>query len=40
MQVSVEVTPEVSQYVKTSELTQEKSASEILSENLQAEYEE
>ena len=40
MQVSVEVTTEVSQFVKTSESSQEKPVCEILSEKLQAEYEE
>ena len=40
MQVSVEVTSEVSQYVKTSESTQEKPACEILVEKLRFEYEE
>ena len=40
MQVSVEITPEVSQYIKTSESTQEKPACEILAEKLRAEYED
>ena len=40
MQVSIEVTPEESHFVKTSESSQVKPACEILSEKLQAEYEE
>ena len=40
MQVSIEVTPDVTDYVKTLESSKEKQACEILSEKLQAEFEE
>ena len=40
MEISVEITPEESHFVKTSESSQEKSVCDILSEKLQAEYEE
>ena len=40
MEISVEITPEILQCVKTSGLSQVKPACEILAKKLQAEYEE
>ena len=40
MQISVKITPKVSQYVETLELSQEKSTNKILAEKFRVEYNE